>query len=183
MLTINRISDLTGIDRRTIQKRLGGIKPEKVVGTFRYYPDEALRLVNSAVRYPSTELEQRKKEGDARKAIAAAVRMERQNLVALGRLVEIGEVERFVSALIFQTRNKLMTLPRRVAPHLVGLDAGNVAQIIEIHLREILDEMKNEPLPEQLRKSAVIGLAGVVEAVAIPTEGENNGLGGTVLSS
>ena len=45
-----------------------------------------------------------------------------------------------------------LALPRKVAPHVVGLEADQVTAVIDEAVKEILDELENEPWPEGMRQ-------------------------------
>lgn len=78
----------------------------------------------------------------------------------------ISEVEQWVAMIVSAARQRFLALPRKVAPHVVGLDANQVAVVIEDAVREILDALANEPWPENLKPDAQLEAGQPVVAPA-----------------
>ncbi len=128
-VTINYLCDLTGFDRRTIQKRLSSL-PQPANNQFD--APTALKLIYRPDSLDATH--ERAALDRVRRELAEIQKAER-----LGELIPAEVVkERWVSVAA-NTRAKLLTLPGRLAAVLVGSDQSHAT--IEREARKIVHEV------------------------------------------
>ena len=104
-ISINKLSTLTGRDRRTITKRLATLAPNT---QGEYLASEALRLI-----YNPDELNPTQER--ARLDAARREMLEIQKSVAEGELVHIDKVTTVWESIVSNARAKLLNLPPRLA--------------------------------------------------------------------
>jgi hypothetical protein len=109
-ISINKLSVLTGKDRRTISKRLATLSPN---ASGEYLASEALRLI-----YNPDELNPTQER--ARLDAARREMLEIQKSVAEGELVHIDKVTSVWESIVSNVRSKLLNLPPRLAVAVTG---------------------------------------------------------------
>lgn len=120
LITTNFICDLTGMDRRTIKKRLADIAPDS---EYRYSSVEALRQI-----YIPSALDPQQERAQldrARREIADIQKAKMQ-----GELIPADVVQEHWEKLIGNARAKLLNLPGRLAVSLGGQNPS-AAQLAE----------------------------------------------------
>jgi hypothetical protein len=150
MLSINKISELTRIDRRTIKKRLAGIVPIKRTPGGVFYSESALEIV----RRGGGRLSQARDDLRCDRLRTQIAKARFELAVEQGAMVLVSEAEQWVAGVVMNARQRFLALSRKLAPHCVGLDSAQVAVIIEDAIREILDGLANEPRPTGLRRTS-----------------------------
>ncbi len=78
----------------------------------------------------------------ARLARAQAEKCERENAVAEGEFLPRGEIHTAMTATFMRVRSKLLAMPSKLAPYLVGIETPDTAQaIVKTEIYLALDEL------------------------------------------
>jgi hypothetical protein len=135
-LSLADLERLTGLDRRTLRKRLAGLEPAGGDGrTLLFDSRTALARV-----YLGDSLDLTRER--ARLAAAQAEAQERENAVERGELVDAAEVETWLLRLLSAVVQRLRALPSKAAPdaHAAVSIAESEARI-RLHLDAALEEL------------------------------------------
>jgi phage terminase Nu1 subunit (DNA packaging protein) len=148
-LSINELSELTGVDRRTVKKRLLEL-PSKPgpKGALLYDPQAALR----AVMFPDTpeapELGDTppKWVSEAKFAAAQAKREEIKLAIEDGQAIPADQVFRAWESVLVSTKQKILAIPSKMeSRHVDGMNSRQVREMAEVEVREALEEMAVVP--------------------------------------
>jgi hypothetical protein len=156
MMTISKISEITGIDRRTIKKRLADVVPIKRTPRATYYDGSALAIV----RRGGGKISRERNDLQCARLRTQIAKAKFELAVQQGVMVLISESEQWYVGAVMSARQRFLALSRKLAPHVVGLDAGQVEAIVEAAIAEILDGMLAEPRPDCLRQKPATARAG-----------------------
>jgi phage terminase Nu1 subunit (DNA packaging protein) len=148
-LSINELSELTGIDRRTVKKRLLGL-PSKhgPKGALLYDPQAALRAVMFPDQPESDELGDTppKWVSEARFAAAQAKREEIRLAMDEGAAIDAEDVKRAWTAVVVATKQKILAIPSKAeSRHVDGMSAKDLRLMLDVEVREALEEMATAP--------------------------------------
>jgi hypothetical protein len=143
--TVNRISDLSGLDRMTCRRRLADVKPLNSKGKVKFYSaEDALRALKPGqVRQsPNATLEGEK----MRKQIEA---IDIANAKARGDFRPVNELKQAATRFSFSVRDLIWTMPRRVAGRLALMtDPVEIEGDLRSEVREILTLVSRTPFGE-----------------------------------
>ncbi len=139
-VSLNQLCVLTGKTSRTVKKLLSEIKPREESGTLLYKSSEVLPIIYGIGKPGDEKLDswQEKARYDSLRADKVQIEIDimKENLIPADR------VERAWQKLLATLRARLLTLPSRLAPRLVGI---NEASELERHIRtdvyEALEEL------------------------------------------
>lgn len=138
-MSVSAISDLTGVDRRTIKKRLEDLKPIKEKTAHLYETREALPLI-----FLSDDEYDLSKER-ARLAHHQANKTELESKVLKGDLIPANEVLARWEKMVSGFRAKILAMPTKTSHLLVNVkDYDEVESILKSHLYEALKELSHE---------------------------------------
>ena len=132
------------MDRRTIDKRLTGLKPHRKSGKVEFY---FLAAVGPLIFNPSAELGgdhldlTKEKAGLAK---AQKIRIERENAVKEGVLADMEETVEVWQNHIGAARAKLLSLPAQLSNRCVGLDRGEIEDEARKLITAALEELSRD---------------------------------------
>lgn len=132
--SLNQLGELTGVDRRTIKRRLESLKPE-VSGRAHLYPvQEALELIFSSPTDGALDL------NAERAALAKAQRhlAELKKAQLDGELLPAKEVQADADRAGRMVKDVFQSLPARIASMLVGLDDREIERLLRREVHECL---------------------------------------------
>ena len=157
MLSINKLSELTGQDRRRI-KRIAGVLKPTIEGRAHLYESTALiPLLYDAPGYDQKlDLSQER----AQLAHFQARKAEVELKAMLGEFVAFDEAVSEVSACFVNVKAKLLALPSKAAPQVVGLDSHTeVFGVLQAFVYEALEELASmyEEKPDGKRNKRANG--------------------------
>ena len=136
--SITSLSELTGLDRRTVKARLVDLDREEQGTSYLYKSDEALALLYGATK--SAELDYQ--EERARLTHHQANKTELEEEVLRGTLVPSSAIESLLSNIFTAFRAKLLGLPTKAAPQLVIMaDVIEAETLLRSFLYEALEEL------------------------------------------
>lgn len=177
-LSINELSELTGVDRRTVKKRLLEL-PSKPgpKGALLYDPQAALK----AVLFPDTpeapELGDTppKWVSEAKFAAAQARREEIRLAIEDGSAIAADDAKRAWESVVVATKQKILAIPSKAeSRHVDGMTAKELRAMLDVEVREALEEMSVAPDYKQDDETETdvagdaSGDAGTVPAAADP---------------
>ena len=143
LCSINGLSELTGIDRRTITKRMAKTPPIIVEGIAKKWPsDIALR----AIYQP--DIEDYLDPAQERAALDRERRkqLELVNAKAEGRLLDAAIVAETWAAQVGIARGRLLALPARIAPNVINFgDLRAIELVIRDAIHDALTELSADP--------------------------------------
>jgi hypothetical protein len=144
-LSINELSELTGIDRRTVKKRLLGL-PSKPgpKGALLYDPQAALRAVMFPDQPESDELgDTPPKWVSEAKLVEAQSKREQIRLAMDERnALDAESVYAAWERVVVAAKQKILAIPSKAESRWVlGMDARAVREMLEVEVREALEEM------------------------------------------
>ena len=158
-LSVSRLAALVGIHRTTATRRLtrSGVKPVGGHGrAVLYYAPDVLKLRDFARRPLDPAAE--KARLDAAKADATELELARRR----GERVEADEVEWGLTEVSSVLRTRLLAVPAKVAPELVGRDAAGCCDVVEAALTEALEVLADLRV-ERVRRHAKPGQDGTLD--------------------
>lgn len=140
LVTTNFICDLTGMDRRTIKKRLADIAPDS---EYRYSSVEALRQI-----YIPSALDPQQERAQLDRARREVVELQRAKMQ--GELIPAAVVQAHWEKLVGNARAKMLNLPGRLAVSLGGQSpsAAQVAEAARELIYEALQELAQPAAPD-----------------------------------
>jgi hypothetical protein len=138
-LSISELSNLTGMDRRRIGRALTDLRPEKgPKGALLYESTEALPSLylspDDGDTYDLTQERARLAHHQANKAALEAQELR-------GALIAIEQVAEVVGDEYANVRAKLLALPTKAAPVLVGLSTMAIKRALDDLVSEALEEL------------------------------------------
>ena len=135
LVTVSKLAELTGIDRRSINRRLSGLEPVGKAGRAVHY--DSAKALPKLYHHGSDLLDAAQER--------AALDRSRRELVDLqldrqaAELVEIGEVQHVIGDAAATLKRRLADLPLRPAAGLATLtDVAEIQRRIEAEARELL---------------------------------------------
>lgn len=152
LVTISEVAELTGSTFRTVRRRLAeaGIEPQKrTPKSDLFASDLALRavLIESAAADDGADLDL--DEQRARLAKAQADRVEVENAVRAGELLELSDTFDGWTRLIAAARAKFIGLHMKLAPQLAAMtDPAAIAEAIRLEVWAALSELTTNPLED-----------------------------------
>lgn len=140
LVTTNFICDLTGMDRRTVKKRLADIAPDS---EYRYSSVEALRQI-----YIPTALDPQQERAQLDRARREVVELQRAKMQA--ELIPADIVQSHWEKLVGNARAKILNLPGRMATSLGGQNptAAQIAETARELIYEALQELAQPAAPD-----------------------------------
>ena len=127
LMSINRLSEISGKDRRTVGKRLASLKPDE---DGKYSSPEALTAIFNPEMLDAVQ--ERAKLDKARRELAELTQQERTKA-----LIPAPAVQEHWAQMIAAARGKLLNLPGRLAATAVGVAT---IQEAERAARELINE-------------------------------------------
>ena len=145
-MSISAISDLSGVDRRTIKKRLEDLKPIKKGSSHLYETREALPLI-----FLSDDEYDLSKER-ARLAHHQANITQLESQVLKGELNPADEVLSQWEKMVSGFRAKMLAMPTKTSHLLVNVqEFDEVESILKSHIYEALKELSDEGTKENIK--------------------------------
>jgi phage terminase Nu1 subunit (DNA packaging protein) len=139
LMSISSINELTGVDRRTIKRRLEDLKPIKEGRAFLYESREALPLL-----FLSKDEYDLSKER-ARLAFWQANKTELESEVLKGELIPADQVWQQWERMVSNFRAKMLSLPTKTGHLLLNIaDFEEIEAILKNHVYEALKELSHE---------------------------------------
>lgn len=129
LITRNFLSDLTGLDRRTITKRLGNIPPVSDDAESRYDSKTALEALYSPDALNAVQ--EKAKLDKVRRELAELQKAER-----LRQLIPSDVVEKEWTDILMNVRARLLQVPTRIAAEV----PTDVASVVESKVRDLIYE-------------------------------------------
>ena len=151
-ISINKLAELTGIDRRTVKKRLEGLTPNKVGRAYNYESTQALPAIYaSAVIKPGpqvTDPDAFNLDYQAEKARLAKEKADGQaikNAESRRELVPVAEITNAWGRIITGIRNQFLALPNRLAQMLETTATTEQRRaLIDREVKTILEALADE---------------------------------------
>ena len=143
LYSINKLSELTGADRRTLNKRLADEPPTYVKGKTKYYELNAVieRLEDaSGDGSDKTQLE-------CQKLISQIRNIDLRNDELARRLLPASEVSRKWLSHISKAKGTLLKV-EELAPVLVGLDVLQIKEHLKKASLDVIQELNDCPIDE-----------------------------------
>ena len=165
--SINRLAELTGIDRRKLKTLLAGLPPIKGVGgSPQYGLGTAIRaILAEAIAKPpdAPELAQER----IRLLAAQASREEIQLAVDQGEYVSIELFRMSWAELAIDIRRRVTSLPNAVSSKLVGKTSSEIHSILNVETERCLNDLAsvdvNQPIDRALEKFQKLHPENIVE--------------------
>ena len=142
LATVNHLADLTGLDRRTVTRRLSSV-PGVLEGDARKWDTrEALPILYGAGPEDRLDPAQEKAQLDRARRLA----VETESRVRNGELLEAAEVQALWVSHVGIAKGRLLALPSRLAPAVIGLgDLRTIEAVIREAIHEALTELSAAP--------------------------------------
>jgi hypothetical protein len=135
--TINKLSELTGIDRRTLKKQLANKTPNEAG---EYLAADVLEILKTRPKGLTA-----KHAMEARKLKAQCERIEFENEVRKGKFVPSEEVRRDLTRFILQAKAKLVSMPSSMAQTLALItDPIEIERQLKGRIHEFLRLLQTE---------------------------------------
>ena len=133
LCTINYLADFTGLDKRTVKKRLANLEPKITGGENRYESDVALQAIfNPDALNPGQEKARLDK---ARREIAELQLEEKKRT-----LIPSDVVQQEWEKILLNVRARLLQVPTRIAAEV----PSDVASVVESKVRDLIYEALRE---------------------------------------
>lgn len=143
----SELAALTGRSWRKVRSILegAGIRPRREHNRAHLFDSEAALQAIYAPAEVEAYNDQRQ-----RLAAAQAEKIERENAIRRGEVVDVLEVEKEWAAFTVACRSRLLGLPAKLGPRLATItDPAKVADEIRKEIREALDELSSYEPPSQ----------------------------------
>ena len=163
--TISGLSVELGIDRRTIGKRIAGVKPIRADGKSKYY--KMADVVAALFIEPGTAEKEKIDYYTERARLTKAQADEKELTVKKieGELVPADQVANAWAKETIAFKQRLLAVPSKVAPHLIGLEtAHEVSNIVRNHIKDACSDLARNP-HYQFNKKALERLAKIEAAI------------------
>ena len=139
LMTINQLELLTGKAYKTITRKLNGVEPKKVKGTYKYYiPKDVLPIIYDldGCKGGKYELERAK---------LTEFKKQKEELLVKklkGELVNVENVKEYFGRLVSNFRAQLLVMPARLAQDCFGAkDSLEIEETIRKAVEESLEEL------------------------------------------
>lgn len=141
--SVSRASQLLGVDRRSLGRRLEGVAPARITGTSRLYrPRDIFAAMEQREHGDPRDVASEK----ARLTRAQADQAELNLAAARGELVRADEVRKTAFELARAARDALLGVPDRVAPILAGLtDEFEVNRVLKEEIVLVCRTLSRDP--------------------------------------
>ena len=154
----NRLSELTGMDVRTIKRRLATIQPTVQGRAHTYESRDALPLLYGAQDSAAFDLNQER----ARLAHHQANNEALKERTARGELIPRAVVIQAWQAMIAAARSRLLAIPTKAAHRLLAVaNLAEAEDVVRSHVHEALAELQQEAIPEPDLAGDEVGDVGV----------------------
>ena len=138
LVTISTLSDWTGIERRTIRRRLSDTPPVETRGRAAYY--DSTRVLGIIYQLGEGRLDPGQERALLDKARREAVNISIDKQA--GDLIELSEVQAFVNDAGATLQRRLLDLPARLAAPLVTMsDTADIRRRLEVEFHELLNDL------------------------------------------
>ena len=144
LYTINKLSELTGADRRTLNKRLAGEDADHTQGGKKYY--ELNRVMD--VLEESGGKGSNKQKLECSKLISQIRNIDLRNDELSKRLIPADEIQRIWLNHVGKARAALLSI-EDLAPVLVGLDVNKIKGKLKDAAHNVIKELNKCPVDEQ----------------------------------
>ncbi len=150
LLSANAFAEASGIDRRTVSKRLEGIEPTRTQGRASLYPLETLlracALDVCRLYLPTYQAKpvngESLEEAKTRKESALASLHELELAEKTGKLLDAEQTAEWWTRIITNAKTKLLAIPTKAAPLVIGCKTPAQAKdVLERHIYEALTEL------------------------------------------
>ena len=141
--TVNKLSELTGADRRTLNKRLAGEEPDHIHGGKNYY--ELNRVIEKLEEASGEGTDKQRLECE--KLIAQIRNIDLRNDELAKKLIPADEIQRVWLNHIGKARGALLKL-EDLAPVLVGLNVNQIKGKLRQASESVIQELNVAPLNE-----------------------------------
>jgi hypothetical protein len=142
LLSVNKAADLLEKDRQTIVRALRGVEPDGIEMKQARYKLSTIMKALEAPR-PSGGKSQEAGLTEARAELAReqAASVALKNAVARGEFVSLAGVRREVETMLATFRERVLSIPGKVAASCEMRSRGEVEEIVRDELYEALDEL------------------------------------------
>jgi hypothetical protein len=142
--TVSGLSVELGIDRRTIGKKIANVAPVRIDGKSKYYRmADVVAAIYVNVSVGPTD--GTKEDNEARLVKAKADEKELQVARLKGELIPTDEAKRRWASYIAGAKARLLSLPSKLAPAVIGVDKLNeVKNILSEGVRDVLTELSTD---------------------------------------
>ncbi len=148
LFTINGFAELTGVDRRTVKKRLERVDPRDHEGEIAYYlAADALPFIYQVASKSEQEDESGNlippiETSEARKAAADAEMFEMKRDKMKDLLLDLPTAERTWENIVLGVRQKILGLPTKLESQFVeGMKTKDLRTILDTEVDEILTDL------------------------------------------
>ena len=144
LATTNHLVDLTGLDRRTVAKKLASVPALIEGGVKKWDTSAALKLLYGVGVGDNEKLDPQQEKAALDRARRLAV--ETESRVRMGALLEATDVQALWVAQVGIAKGRLLALPSRLAPAVIGLgDLRSIEAVIREAIHEALTELSAAP--------------------------------------
>jgi len=149
--SVNQISEMTGIDRRTIKKKIADIPIHSKAGRAELYDMFTVAPRLFASETPESTDKKLKAE-QLRYEQARADKMQIEVEQKRGQLVAIHQVAEFITRQFGNVRSRILSIPSRCAKDLsIESDPALVRERLEQETREALAELTADQIYEEMQ--------------------------------
>jgi len=142
--TINKLSELIGSDRRTLNKRLASEEPDHVLGKKNYYD---LNRVSDILEEASGQGSDKQKL-ECKKLVAQIENITLRNKEISRTLIPQADIAKVWTASVSQARSQLISI-EELAPVLCGLDVNEIKANLKEAIDGVITTLHNCPVDEQ----------------------------------
>ena len=142
--TINKLSELCGNDRRTLNKRLAGEEPDYVLGKKNYYNLDRVRDILEEASGQGSD----KQQLECRKLCVQIENITLRNKEISRTLIPQADIAKVWSASVGQARNQLIAI-EELAPVLCGLGVNDIKAKLKEAISGVITTLHNCPVDEQ----------------------------------
>ena len=148
-VTISKLHEMTGKDRRTIKKRLINLTPAEIKGRYTYYYiSEALELIYSEPE-ESEDLDLTLERAKLTREQRLKTSLERKQLE--GNLLDVQAVVIAFQKTTTAVRSKLLAIPTKMAQELINIKTPvEIQEILKKQIYELLNELSSKQFSEQI---------------------------------
>ena len=141
-VSVSKLSEISGLDRRVVTKRLDGLSSEPGPNNAKLFDSaEAIRALYAEIAGLDPQQERALLDRERRKAL------ELSNAKAERILVPLDEVSAAWSDQVMIAKNRLLSLPARVASDVLRLKSQReIESVIKAAVLEILTELSADPV-------------------------------------